>query len=259
LSNTIHPTAIVSPRAELGSGNYIGPFAIIEDDVRLGDNNHVAGHAVVKRYTEMGNQNAVFETAVIGGVPQDFKFKDTPTYLRIGDGNVFREAVTVHRSSKAGAATTLGNGIFLMTTAHVGHDCQVGNNVIVASSVALAGHVSVGDRAFISGGVMIHQFTHVGMLAMVGGNSKITQDVLPFMITDGNPAEVRGLNAVGLKRAGFGREDTAALKDAYRILFAPGRLLEETLQTLTTIDSPHVAHLVEFIRGAKRSFHRARA
>jgi UDP-N-acetylglucosamine acyltransferase len=258
LSNTVHPTAIVSPHAELGSGNHIGAFAIIEDDVRLGDNNRVAAHVVVKRYTEMGNNNAVFETAVLGGDPQDLKFKNVASYLRIGNDNVFREGVSVNRGSKPDAATVLGNGNFLMCTAHIGHDCQVGNHVVMAPSAGLGGHVSVGDRAFISGGVMVHQFTHIGTLAMVGGNAKITQDVLPYMITDGNPAEVRGLNVVGLKRAGLSREDIAMLKEAYRILFTRGRLLEDALRELTAIDSAHVAQLVGFIRNAKRSFHRAR-
>jgi UDP-N-acetylglucosamine acyltransferase len=213
---------------------------------------------VVKRYTEMGDRNAVFETAVLGGDPQDMKFKDVASYLRIGHDNVFREGVAVNRASKPEAATTLGNGNFLMCTSHIGHDCQVGNNVVLAPSAGLAGHVSVADRVFISGGVMVHQFTHLGTLAMIGGNSKITQDVLPYMITDGNPAAVRGLNAVGLKRAGFSREDLAALKDAYRILFARGKLLEEALRELATLNSAHVAHLIEFIGNAKRSFHHAR-
>lgn len=258
LSNTIHPTAIVSPNAHLGSGNHIGAFAIIEDHVRLGDNNRIGAHAVLKRYTEMGDRNAVYENAVLGGDPQDLKFKDVASYLRIGDDNVFREGVAVNRASKADMATTLGNGNFLMCTSHIGHDCQVGNHVVMAPSAGLAGHVSVGDRAFISGGVMVHQFTHIGTFAMIGGNSKITQDALPYMITDGNPARVHGLNAVGLKRAGFSREDLAALKDAYRILLARGSLLDEALRLLATINSPHVAHLIEFISNAKRSFHRAR-
>lgn len=258
LSNTIHPTALVSPRAHLGSGNHIGAFAIIEDHVRLGNDNRIGAHAVLKRYAELGNRNAVFETAVLGGDPQDLKFKDVASYLRIGDDNVFREGVAVNRASKPEAATTLGNGNFLMCTAHIGHDCHVGNNVVLAPSAGLAGHVSVADRVFISGGVMVHQFTHIGTLAMIGGNAKITQDVLPYMITDGNPAAVRGLNAVGLKRAGFSRDNLTALKDAYRILFAGGQLLEVSLRELAAIKSPHVAHLIEFIGKAKRSFHRAR-
>ena len=258
MTNTIHPSAIVSPRAHLGSGNHIGAFAIIEDDARLGDDNRISAHAVVKRYTEMGDRNALFETAVLGGDPQDLKFKDVPSYLRVGNDNVFREGVAVNRASKAEMATVLGNGNFLMCTAHIGHDCQVGNHVVMAPSAGLGGHVSVGDRAFISGGVMVHQFTHIGTLAMVGGNAKITQDVLPYMITDGNPARVHGLNAIGLKRTGFSREHLAALKDAYRILFAKGRRLDEALQELSAIDSIHVAHLIEFIGNAKRGFHRAR-
>ena len=256
MTNTIHPTAVVSGEAQLGVGNEIGPFAVIEDDVVIGDNNLICSHAVIKSGTRMGSGNSVHDHAAIGGVPQDLKFKPQPTTLEIGDGNMLREYVTIHRAGGAGTTTRLGNNNLLMTCSHVGHDCQLGDNIVVASSTALAGHVHIEDRAFVSGGVMIHQFTQVGCYAMIGGNSKITQDVLPFFITDGVPGVVRGLNLVGLKRAGFDSEDVKALKAAFRALFREQLSLAQALERLRASDNRHVGHLVEFISRSKRSFHR---
>ena len=259
MSNQVHPSAIVSSSAELGHHNRIGPFAIIEDGVHLGDNNVIAAHAVIKLGTSLGDRNQVYEHAVIGGNPQHTKFTDesVATYTRIGNDNVFREAVTINRGYIEGKATVLGNGNYLMTTAHIGHDCVVGDFNTFANSIALAGHVTLGDRAFISGGVMIHQFSHVGSYAMVGGNSKITQDVLPYMITDGNPASVRGLNLVGLKRAGFSLDDIRALKQAYRLLFRRSHSLEANLAEMRAIGHGLVTQICDFVLAAERGFHRA--
>ncbi len=258
MPNQIHPSAIVSPSADLGDNNQVGAFAIIEDGVRLGDNNIIAAHAVIKTGTRMGHQNRVYEHAVIGGAPQHIKFTDesVPTLTEIGNENVFREAVTVNRAYLKGQATIVGDSNYLMTGSHLGHDCVVGNHNVFANAAALAGHVTLGDRVFVSGGVMIHQFTHVGSYAMLGGNSKITQDVLPFMITDGNPASVRGLNLVGLKRAEFKLEDIRALKQAYRLLFRRGQALEANLAELLALQHPLVTQLCDFVRAADRGFHR---
>ena len=192
MANQIHPSAIVAATAELGDNNRIGAYAIVEDDVHLGSDNVIAAHAVVKCGTRMGDGNRVYEHAVIGGAPQHLKFTDESivTLTEIGNDNVFREAVTINRGYIEGKATIIGDGNYLMTSAHIGHDCEVGNQNVFANASALAGHVILGEHVFVSGGVMIHQFTHVGSYAMLGGNSKITQDVLPFMITDGNPATV---------------------------------------------------------------------
>lgn len=259
MTNQIHPTAIVDPTAQLGTGNQIGPYAIVEADVEIGDNNRIAAHAVLKRGTRMANSNQICEHAVIGGVPQDLKFTDHSvlTHVQLGNENVLREYVTINRASKPGMATVLGNGNFLMTTAHIGHDCHIGNNNTIVVSAGLAGHVTVEDRTFISGGVMIHQFCHIGSYAMLGGNAKITQDCLPYMITDGNPATVRGLNLVGLKRAGLTSEEIRSLKEAFRILFLREKDLDVNLQALEHMTDPRIAHLVGFIKRAKRSFHRA--
>lgn len=260
MPNQIHSTAIVATSAELGQNNRIGPFAVIEDGARLGDDNVIAAHAVIKTGTHMGHRNRIFENAVIGGWPQHLGFsEDSPaSFTQVGNDNVFREGVTVNRGYGEGKSTILGDNNYLMTTAHIGHDCQVGDHNVFVVSCGLAGHVNVADRVFVSGGVMVHQFTHIGSYAMIGGNSKITQNVLPFMITDGNPPTVRGLNLVGLKRAGFTLEQIRALKQGYRLLFRrEGQGLEANLDEMLALGHPLVTQLCEFVRAADRGFHRA--
>lgn len=254
--NEIHPTAIVSDQAELGTGNVIGPYTIIEDNVRLGNNNRIAAHVVLKSLTHLGNDNTLAEHVVLGGLPQDLGFAEKTTYVEIGNGNTLREGVTINRATKEEGATRLGNNNYFMALVHVGHDCQIGNNVIIAPSSGIGGHVHIADRAFISGGVMVHQFGRIGSYAMLGGNSKITQDCLPFMITDGVPASVHGLNLVGLKRAGFKLDTIKALKEAYRILFRSSQSLENRLVQIESINNEHVQALLGFIKGSKRGFHR---
>lgn len=259
MPNQIHPSAIVASSAELGDNNQIGPFAIIEEGVCIGNDNVIAAHGVLKVGTRMGHRNRIYENAVIGGVPQHLNFTDesVATFTEIGNDNVFREAVTINRGYIEGKATVIGDGNYLMTTAHIGHDCMVGDHNVFANAIALAGHVTLGSRIFVSGGVMVHQFCHVGSYAMLGGNSKITQDVLPFMVTDGNPAAVRGLNLVGLKRAGFKLDDIRALKQAYRLLFRRGGYaLEANLDEMQAVGHPLVTQLYEFIRASDRGFHR---
>lgn len=257
MSNNIHPSAIVSATAKLGSSNQLGPFVVIEDNVELGDNNVLHAGAVLKQGTRLGNDNVVHEYTVLGGLPQDINFDPaTPSYVLAGNGNVFHEYVTVHRGSKPEAVTRLGDNNFLMTHVHIGHDCQLGNHVIIAPSTGLGGHVHVEDRAFISGGVMVHQFVNIGSFAMLGGNAKITQDVLPFMTIDGNPARVCGLNKVGLRRGGFSQEDMKIIKHAYQTLFFGEENLENRLQQLAAVNHPATRHLLEFIQHSKRGFHR---
>ncbi len=257
MTNHIHPTAQISDKATLGSGNRIGAFVVIEDDVCLGDNNTLASGVVLKNGTRIGNHNSLHEHAVVGGLPQDLAFDaDTPSFVDIGNGNTLREFVTVHRASQAEQATRLGNDNYLMTQVHVGHDCELENNVIVAPASGLGGFVTVEDKAFISGGVMVHQFVHIGTLAMLGGNAKITRDVLPYMMADGNPARISGLNKVGLRRAGFKASDLKILKQAYQLIFANDSKLEQRLAQLETLQHDTAAHLLGFIQASKRGFHR---
>ena len=258
MSNQIHPTAVVSDKAAFGRGNVIGPFVVIEDDVVFGDNNVVAAHSVVKKGARIGNDNKLHEHVVFAGIPQDLGFKEADTFAELGNNNVLREFVTVHRATlKETGRTVIGNNNYFMATAHIAHDCQIGNHVIFANDAVLAGHVHIEDRVFVSGGVKVHQWAHIGEYAMIGGNSKITQDCLPYMITDGIPGQVRGLNLVGLKRAGFSADELRELKSAYRILLGARSTLEQQLAELGELQSPRARHLVEFIRASKRGFHRA--
>ena len=250
----IHRTAAVAPDAKLGAGVRIGPYAVVEEDVILGDGCEVAAHAVIKRHARMGARNRVFEHAVIGGDPQDFKFKsDTVSYTRIGDDNQFREGVTIHRGSRPDSATVVGSGCFLMAYAHIAHDCVVGDGVVMANTAGIAGEVVVHDKAFISAAVTVHQFCRIGRNAMIGLSTKVVQDALPFCITDGNPGRARGLNLVGLKRNGFSREEIAALKEAYRMLYQRVPL-DEALACMRDMGSPAVAIVADFIAGSKRGF-----
>lgn len=257
LSNKIHPTAIVSAQARLGENNIVGPHVVIENDVQIGNSNSLLNGVVLKNGVRIGNENAVHEHAVIGGTPQDLGFdSSTLSYVSIGHRNTLREYVTVNRASKAEAITRLGDGNYLMTQVHVAHDCLLGDRVVIAPGTGLGGFVQVADRAFVSGGVMVHQFVRIGTLAMIGGNAKITQDVLPYMITDGVPGTVRGLNLVGLRRADFSQSDLEILKKAYHLIHRSSRPLQEILDDLRAMDSPYALHLAEFIASSSRGFHR---
>ena len=251
-----HSTAVVSPRAQLAEGVRVGPYAVIEADVMVGEACEIGAHAVVKRHTTLGARNRVFEHATLGGEPQDVKFKGEASRLVVGDDNLIREYVTIHRASGEGAATLVGSRNFLMIGAHIAHNCEVGDDNIFANGVALAGHIHVEDHVFLSSNVGAHQFVRIGRYAMVGGKSKIVQDVLPFFTTDGNPPRVRGLNSVGLRRAGFAPASRLALKCAYQLLFRSRLPLADALKQLEGMDDEYVRHLAEFIRGSRRGFSR---
>ena len=235
----------------------IHPTAIIEDNVEIGPDCDIGAYAVIKKFTRMGARNRIFEHAVIGGEPQDVKFKGETSYLEIGDDNIIREFCTFHRANGEGESTRIGSRNFFMVGVHVAHNCVIGDDNIFANEVALAGHITIEDHVFLSNNVGAHQFVRMGRHAMIGGKSKIVQDVLPFFITDGNPPRVRGVNSVGLRRSGFNEDERRALKDAYRILFRSALPLQNALQTLDELEDEHVAHLVNFIRGSKRGFVRA--
>lgn len=232
----------------------IHPTAIIENDVEIGPDCEIGPYAVIKQFTRIGARNRIFEHAVIGGEPQDLKFKGERSFLEIGDDNVIREFCTLHRANGEGEITRIGSRNFFMVGVHIAHNCTIGNDNILANEVALAGHITLEDHVFISNNVGAHQFVRMGRYAMVGGKSKIVQDVLPFFITDGNPARVRGINSVGLRRAGFSEQARRALKDAYRALFRTALPVSEVLDQLGVSDDENVRHLVSFIRGSQRGF-----
>jgi len=235
----------------------IHPTAIIEDNVEIGPDCEISAYAVIKRYTRIGARNRVFEHAVIGGEPQDVKFKGETSYLEIGDDNIIREYCTFHRANGEGETTRIGSRNFFMVGVHVAHNCEIGDDNIFANEVALAGHITIEDHVFLSNNVGAHQFVRMGRYAMIGGKSKIVQDVLPFFITDGNPSRLRGVNSVGLRRGGFSEEERRALKEAYKLLFRSTMPIQDALRELEHVDDENVAHLVKFIRSSKRGFIRA--
>jgi len=254
---SVHSTAIVSANASLAANVRVGPYAVIEDDVEIGPDCEIAAHAVVKRYTRVGARNRIFEHAVIGGEPQDVKFRRETSYLEIGDDNLIREYCTFHRANGEGETTRIGSRNFFMVGVHVAHNCVIGDDNIFANEVALAGHITIEDHVFLSNNVGAHQFVRMGRYAMIGGKSKIVQDVLPFFITDGNPSRLRGVNSVGLRRGGFTEDERRALKDAYKLLFRSTTPIQDSLRELDQVDDENVAHLVRFIRSSKRGFTRA--
>jgi UDP-N-acetylglucosamine acyltransferase len=257
LSATVHPTAIVAPGARLGPGVALGPYAVVEDETEIGAGTEIRAHAVVKRYTTLGAGNTVHEGAILGGEPQDLSFEPAPTRLVIGDRNRIREGVTIHRSVRPGSATIVGSDCFLMAYAHVAHDDRIGDRVIIANNVALAGHVEIASQVFLAGGAGVHQFCRVGRLAMVGGNAKVVQDCLPFVISDGVPARARGLNVVGLRRAGIPASELRTLKEGYRLLLRARLPLETALERMTALQDPLVDEMAAFVRSAARGFCRA--
>lgn len=234
----------------------IHPTAVIEDNVEIGPDCEIGAYAVIKRFTRIGARNRIFEHAVIGGEPQDVKFRGERSFLEIGDDNLIREFCTLHRANGEDQTTRIGSRNFLMVGTHVAHNCVIGDDNIFANEVALAGHIVVEDHVFMSNNVGAHQFVRFGRYAMVGGKSKIVQDVLPFFITDGNPARLRGVNSVGLRRAGFSEAERRIMKDAYRLLIRSATPLEEALQQLEQSDDENVSHLISFISGSKRGFTR---
>ena len=253
---SIHPLAAVSPYALVGSNVRIGPFTVIEPGVEIGDGCSLAARVVVRSGTSLGRNNQVFEGAVLGGLPQHLHMPEFPGRLVIGDGNVIRENVTIHRAMEADKATRVGNGCLLMVGAHVAHDCTLGDNVILTNNAMLAGHVSVGDRAYVSGGVAVHQFCRIGRLAMVGGLARVRQDVPPFVTVDGGTTMVVGLNRVGLRRAGFTPQQMHELKEAYRLIYRSGLPWDEMLAALEAQFplGPAAEFLIFFLGGHQRGF-----
>ena len=226
----IHPTAIIHPRAKLDSTVRVAPYAVIDEGVELGPNCIVGPHVHLTGLTKIGAGNTFHAGAVIGDAPQDLKYKNEPTCLRIGDNNVFREHVTIHRSNKNTEDTVIGSRNFFMANSHVGHNCAIGDDVIMANGVLLAGHVVIQDRAFLSGNCLVHQFCRVGTLAIMQGGAAISMDLPPFCVSPYSGGNgICGLNVIGLRRAGFSAEQRRDLKHVYRLLFRSGKNLREAL------------------------------
>lgn len=248
----IHPTALVSAEAVVDSSVVIGPYVVIEGAVRVGAGTRVMAHAVIRAGTALGERNVIHPGVVLGGEPQDLAFAGGETFLRIGDDNVFREHAQAHRGTVAGSATVIGDRNYFMHNAHVAHNCRIGSDTIVAGGALLAGHVELADRAFVSGNCVVHQHVRIGTLALMRGLSRTSRDVPPFCLVDGTHT-VRGVNVVGLRRAGFDAPRIAAIRRAVVRLFGRpthlGRALAELERGELTDD---VRHLIAFVRASKR-------
>jgi UDP-N-acetylglucosamine acyltransferase len=248
----IHPTAIIHPQAKLDATVQVGPYTVIDEGVELGADCVVGPHVYLTGLTVIGTSNRFHAGCVIGDAPQDLKYKGEPTRLRIGNQNVFREYVTIHRSTKPNAETFIGSHNFLMANSHVAHNCAIGDHVIMANGALLGGHAVVQDRAFISGNCLVHQFARVGTLALMQGGAAISQDLPPFTVAQrGN--EICGLNAIGLRRAGFTAEQRLELRRLYHLLFRSGKNLREALaEARNKFNSGPAKVLLEFVAEAKR-------
>ena len=248
----IHPTAIVDPRSEIDASAEIGPYVVVDGPVHVGPRTRLMAHVVLLGDTRLGADNVLHPGVVLGDAPQDLAFRDAPTGVRIGDGNVFREFSLVHRGTQPDTFTVLGDQNFLMSNAHVAHNCRLGSRVIVASGALVAGHVTVDDDAFISGNCVVHQHVRIGRLSIMRGLSRASRDVPPFALMDGTHT-IRGVNRVGLRRAGFDRTRMRAVVEAFRILFGERRNLKLAMAEVEAADpTPDVQELLAFLRASRR-------
>lgn len=254
----IHPTAIIHPKAKLGDQCAVGPYCVIGEHVELGEGCQLHSHVVIDGHTKLGRKNDIFPFASIGLRTQDLKWKGGLTRTEVGDHNTIREAVTIHSATDDGGVTRVGSHNNLLAYAHVAHDCTLGDHIIMSNCVGLAGHVVVEDHAVLAGYVAVHQFCRVGKLSMVGGCSKLRQDMPPFMLADGSPAEIRTINKIGLERHGLSEEVQNALRQAYKILFREGLTISNALakveQDVPLL--PEVQYLIHFVRTSERGMTR---
>lgn len=253
-NNAIHPTALIDPSAEIAEGVEMGPYTVIGPETRIGPGTKIGAHVIIEKWVNLGSNCRICHGAVLGGAPQIIGYQEKKSFVNIGDRTVIGEFVTVHRSGKEGGATDIGNECFLMAYSHVAHDGKLGNKVVIVNYTAVTGHVQIGDQATISGYVGIHQFVRIGRLAMVSGLSRIPKDILPYSLVEGNPASVRGLNVVGMKRSGIPQERRKHLKHAFKLLLWSGL---NTTQALVKIREEmevkeEVEEIVNFVESSDR-------
>ncbi|MCE0499611.1 MAG: acyl-ACP--UDP-N-acetylglucosamine O-acyltransferase [Methylacidiphilales bacterium] len=258
MSTHIHATAQVDPSVNLGDGVRIGPYVVIEAGCALGEDCEVRAHAVITGRSVIGPRNQIGYGAIIGAEPQDYAFKGADSRVEIGSGNRIREYVTIHRATKEGGATRVGNDNFLMGGVHLGHDVQIGNQAILANNTLLSGYVQIGDKVFLGGGTLVHQFTRIGTLAITRGGTRLGKDVPPYFMAVATNL-VSGLNRVGLRRAGVSHETRRALQEAYDMLYHANLNVSQALHELRhKFHLPEIANLVEFVAQSKRGICRAR-
>ncbi|TAH35972.1 MAG: acyl-ACP--UDP-N-acetylglucosamine O-acyltransferase [Planctomycetota bacterium] len=254
---TLHPTCVIAPGAELDPSVVVGPFCSVGSRVRIGAGTVLGPHVSIQGRTSIGERNQLVGHCALGGMPQDLKYAGEESALVIGDDNVIREFVTINIGTAAGSwVTTLGNRNLIMACAHVAHDCQIEDEVILSNNVLLAGHVRVESQAIVSGGTAVNHFVTIGTLAMVGGMSRIVKDVAPYMVVEGNPARVRGVNTVGLRRRGKSPEAIEQLRDAYRRIFAdesPTILAIQEMEARGGL-TPELVRLLTFLRDMERGY-----
>lgn len=258
MGTDIHPTAIVGQGAELGADVVIGAYSVIGADVRLGDRCQISAHAVVDGYTTLGADCKVFPFASVGGAPQDLKYAGEPSTLEMGMGNVVRECATLHRGTAHGnMKTVIGDNNLFMAYSHIAHDCVVGSNNVFANSVALAGHVQVSHHVILGGLVAVHQFCRIGEYAMLGGGAMVHQDVPPYCIAQGDRCVLRGINRIGLQRAGYSEDEVADIKKLYRIFASGSHKFDAFLERVKEraeelIDKPYIKAFLEFVQVTER-------
>jgi UDP-N-acetylglucosamine acyltransferase len=252
----IHPTAIIDPKAEIEEGVTIGPYCIVEEDARIGAGTILEGHAIIQKHTRIGKNCHIHSAANLGGAPQDHKFKNEVSYVEIGEENIIREFVTVHRAVGEGAKTIIGDHNMLMAYVHIGHNCDLGNHINIASYVGISGHVTIEDYANLGGITGVHQFCRIGKLAMLGGLSGVAQDVPPFMLANGRPARVYDINVRGLRRAGISPKARGELRQAFKLLYRSNMNVAQALEAIESEiePSPELQYLLDFIHGSRGGY-----
>ena len=252
-SATIASTARVHPDAVIGPQTRIGEYCVVESDVSIGARCLLEPYVYLKRWTTMGDDNEISAGTVLGTDPLDKAFTGERSYLRIGHRNKIREHYTISRGTKPESETRIGDGNYIMTSGHIAHNCLLGDDIVVASCTLVAGYVEIESQAFVSGGVVVHQYSKIGRLAMVGGNTRVNSDLPPYFLYSGFNVVAKGLNLVGLKRAGFSLEEVKQLKAAYKLLYRSGLKLDNALERIgAEVPSCYTQHLIEFVRRSKR-------
>ncbi len=254
MSIFVHPTAIVSPRANLDEGVKVDPYSIIGKNVTVGRGTKIGPHVQLDGWTHIGKECTICKGVVIGTLPQDINFENGKSFVKIGDRNLIREYTTIHRGTKEGSTTRIGNDNFFMAYSHIAHNCVVEDGVVIANVGTLAGYVTVEKKAIIGGLSAVHQYVRIGTYSIVGGCSKVVKDVPPYTKADGHPTTLWGLNSVGLRRANFSLQTRKALKKAYQILFRSGLNTNQAIEKISNEleSSPPVRHLCSFIKNSQR-------
>ncbi len=249
----VHPSSVLGPGVKLGDGVEIGPFCFLDGAIAIGAGTRLISHVAIMGQTEIGEANVLHPGVVIGDEPQELGYRGGPRAVRIGNRNVFREGTTIHRGSETGEITIVGDDNFFMQNSHAAHDCRVGNSTIIAGGALLAGWVEVGDRALISGNCVVHQYTRIGRLSMMRGLSRTSRDIPPFCIMDGTHT-LRGINVIGLRRAGFEVDQIRALRDAFTAIFGRRQNLKLALERVISEGNltAEVREMIDFIRASKR-------